>query len=171
MLSRHHRLESVPTMTFRNASGTVLTKTAFLALAPVEPTPEAKYRLTAPIYETYSLNGEKPGTNFESGKRLLFKTGDVLTQTQIDNLFQAAGVATVSPASGPAAGNTVITVTGTNLAGASGITVGGVACTEFTVLSNTQVRGKTGAHAAGAVSVVVADDSGPATKAAGFTYT
>lgn len=82
----------------------------------------------------------------------------------------AATASSVSPATGALAGGTIVTVTGSNLTGATGATVGGVAATVFSVLSDTQVRFTTPAGTAGAKSVVITDDSGPATLTNAFTY-
>lgn len=82
-----------------------------------------------------------------------------------------ATITTVAPATGVAAGGVVTTVTGTNLTGATGVTFGGTAGTAFSVLSATQVRATTAAHAAGVVDVIVQHPSGNATKVGGYTYT
>jgi hypothetical protein len=77
----------------------------------------------------------------------------------------------VSPTSGAAAGGTTIVITGTNLNSASvAVTVGGVAAT--TVRSNaTTISCVTGAHAAGAVDIVITTNEGTVTGTSAFTYT
>lgn len=82
----------------------------------------------------------------------------------------AATVASIAPTTGPAAGGTPVTITGTGFTDATSATVGGVALTDFTVVSATSITGTTGAHAAGAVDVVVVDPDGNGTLAAGYTY-
>lgn len=82
----------------------------------------------------------------------------------------APTVTSLSPTTGSTAGGTVVTVTGTEMGGSTGLTIGGVACTSFSVLSETQCRGTTGAHAAGAVSVVVANPAGNSSGGPQFTY-
>ncbi len=79
-------------------------------------------------------------------------------------------IASVSPTSGSTLGGTVVTITGTNLTGASAVTFGGAAAASFTVDSTTQVTATTPAHAAGAVNVVVTTPGGAATRTGGFTY-
>jgi hypothetical protein len=64
-------------------------------------------------------------------------------------------VTAVSPSSGPAAGGTVITLTGTNFTSTSAVTVGGTACASFTVNSATSISCTTPAGTAGTASVVV----------------
>lgn len=157
-------------MTFRDEDGNVLSKTEFLALTTAEPTPEAQFRLTDPIFETYSLSGEND-KHFESGRRQRYKAGTVLTQSQIDGLFPTGTAVSISPASGVAAGGTDVTITGDELSGVEAITFGGVAATLVKVKSKTKVTCRTPAHATGAVAVVIGDDSGNITKAAFYTYT
>lgn len=154
-------------MALQDGTGNILNKTEFLALTTAVPQPEAKYRLTAPIYETYSLSGE---SNHQSGKRKLHKTGDVLTQSQIDAMFAAGTVTTVAPTTGGVAGGTAVTIMGTNLSGVEGVTFGGTAATAVKVVSDTKVTCVAPAHAAGAVSVVVKDDAGDITKTNAYTY-
>jgi hypothetical protein len=154
-------------MTIRDTAGNVLSKTELLAKATQRPAPEAEYTINENIYETYRYGNEAA---FESGKRLLFRQGRVVKQSEIDRLYQAAAITTISPASGPAAGGTVITINGSNLGGVEGVTVGGAAATNVQVLSQTQVRATTPAGTAGARDVVVADDSGNVTKTGGYTY-
>lgn len=79
-------------------------------------------------------------------------------------------VSTVLPSSGPTAGGTAVTITGTNLGSTSVVTFGGTAATSFTVSSATQVTATTPAHAAGAVDVVVTTSGGSATSTGGFTF-
>ncbi|MFC3726241.1 cadherin-like beta sandwich domain-containing protein [Neoaquamicrobium sediminum] len=79
----------------------------------------------------------------------------------------------ISPDTGPAAGGTTVTITGTNLTGATGanaVTFGGVAATSHTVDSDTQIRAVTAAGSTGAVDVAVATPGGTVTEPDGFTY-
>lgn len=87
----------------------------------------------------------------------------------------APTVSAIAPAKGSAAGGTAVTLTGTGFQFQgqdviSGVTIGGVACTELNVLTNTTLTCVTGAHAAGAVDVVATNDGGSGTLAGGFTY-
>lgn len=90
--------------------------------------------------------------------------------------FDAGGVNTeapsdftVDPATGPA--GTVVTIEGQNLTGTTGVTFGGVAGTALDVVDDSTVRVTTGAHAAGAVDVVVTNANGSKTETGAFTYT
>jgi hypothetical protein len=81
----------------------------------------------------------------------------------------APTVTGISPNSGTTLGGTSVTITGTNLAGASAVTIGGNACTPLSANSATSATCTTAAHAAGAVSVLVTTSGG--TNAANTLYT
>ena len=92
-----------------------------------------------------SLNGSQEG-------------GDLATAPQksrVGAADQAPVVSSISPTSGPTAGGTSVTLTGTNLTGSTGATVGGTAATAFSVTSSTQATFTTPAGTAGAKAVVV----------------
>jgi len=82
------------------------------------------------------------------------------------------GVTVVSPCSGPAAGGTSVTVTGLNFTGATAVSFGGVAATEFTVNSAKSITARAPTHAAGTVDVTVTTPAGMSPASAGdkFTY-
>lgn len=80
----------------------------------------------------------------------------------------APTITSVTPASGPLGGNTSITITGTNLAGAT-FTVGGAAATSI-VASATSVTGKTPAGTVGTKNIVLTTVGGSTTKTSAFTY-
>jgi formylglycine-generating enzyme required for sulfatase activity len=82
----------------------------------------------------------------------------------------APTVSSVSPTSGSTLGGTAITITGTNLTGASSVTVGGVAATSVVVVSPTRITAVTPAGTAGAKTVAVTTAGGTATVTGGFTY-
>jgi hypothetical protein len=84
----------------------------------------------------------------------------------------APTVTGVSPASGPIAGGTAITITGTNFNTGATVMVGGTAATGVTRVNNTTITATTPAHAAGTVNVTVTNmDSQSGTLASGFTFT
>jgi hypothetical protein len=76
----------------------------------------------------------------------------------------------ISPGSGPTAGGTVVTITGTDLATVGTVTFGGTMAASFTVDSTTQITATTPAGAAGAVDVGVVAFGGSFTQVDGFTY-
>jgi hypothetical protein len=64
-----------------------------------------------------------------------------------------------------------VTITGSNFVAGATVTLGGVAATGVTVVSATTITATTGAHAAGAVNVVVTNpDTQAGTLTNGFTY-
>lgn len=103
-------------------------------------------------------------------RTLLCRAGAVMRQSEVNALFPAATISTVTPSGGPAAGGTVVTITGTNLDGVTAVQFGGTAGTALTVVSPTRIQVTAPAGAAGAKDVVVVDDSGNKTKTGGFTY-
>lgn len=77
----------------------------------------------------------------------------------------------VYPATGPAAGGTPITIIGANFEANPVVTIGGVAATDEVAVSSTVLTCVTGAHAAGAVDIVITNaDTGAVTAVAAFTY-
>lgn len=86
--------------------------------------------------------------------------------------YQAAPtVSSVSLNAGALAGGTTITVTGTGFVSGATVTVGGVACTSPNVTSSTTLTCITGAHAAGATSIIVTNsDSQSGTGSNLYTY-
>ncbi|MGW7090098.1 IPT/TIG domain-containing protein [Streptomyces sp. NPDC054871] len=154
------------------AAGARITKAAFPAAAITDP----EKKTTADIYSTRTHDAGSRPNDTRDGKpegsirTLLYKAGTVLRQSQIDKLFPPATIATISPATGPAAGGTVVTITGTNLDGVADVKFGSTAGTNLKILSAGRLQVTTPAGAAGAVSVVVGDEAGAVTKASGFTY-
>lgn len=79
-------------------------------------------------------------------------------------------VTSVTPNSGPTAGGTAITISGTNFTGATGATIGGAAVTSFSVVNSTTITGVTPARTAGAKTVTVQHPNGDDSLSSGFTY-
>lgn len=97
-------------------------------------------------------------------------TGGDLAWTGLSLL--ALSLASVAPASGPAAGGTACTLLGAGFSGAPAVTFGGVAATGVDVVSPAMMTCTTPAHAVGAVDVAVTDQDGTvATLPGAYTYT
>ncbi len=79
-------------------------------------------------------------------------------------------VASISPANGTTLGGTTVTITGTNLTGATAVTFGGTSAVSITVVNATTITATTPAHTAGAVDVVVTTSGGSGTGASLYTY-
>ncbi|MFF2389696.1 IPT/TIG domain-containing protein [Agromyces sp. NPDC058104] len=82
--------------------------------------------------------------------------------------FDVPALTLLDPDEGPTAGGTIVTITGTALAGATEVTIDGVSV-PFTQVSDTEIAFTTPAHAAGEVDVVVVTPGGPS-DALPFTY-
>jgi formylglycine-generating enzyme required for sulfatase activity len=76
----------------------------------------------------------------------------------------------VTPNSGPTAGGTTITITGTALTDASAVTVRGNAATSVTVVNDTTVTAVTPSGSVGAANVQVTTPGGTATISGAFNY-
>lgn len=122
-------------------------------------------------YDIYELTSF-PGVPASSGRRrkaLKYSAGQRISQKQLDDLFAEPTVTSVSPNTGALAGGTVVTIRGTNLLDATGVTIG-VAATEVTPVSETELKATTAATTAGAKNVVVTTPAGNVTLNNGFTY-
>jgi hypothetical protein len=87
------------------------------------------------------------------------------------SMSPAPTVTGVSPSSGPGAGGTAVSITGTNFVTGATVTLGGTGATNVVVVSGTQMTATTPAHAAGAVNVVVTNqDTQTGTLTSGYTY-
>lgn len=106
------------------------------------------------------LNGDGI-VNASDLAQLLSKWGETFPST----------VDAVTPSSGPGLGGTAITITGTRLAGAVAVVVGGSPAVEFAVVSSTEITAVTPAGTAGPRNVTIITPDGPATLHDGFTYT
>jgi formylglycine-generating enzyme required for sulfatase activity len=84
--------------------------------------------------------------------------------------FCPATISSVSPAQGSTQGGTVISITGTGLQTTSGVRVGGVACTNVTVLTPTLVRATTPPGQPGEASVAVTTNGGTTLASSPFIY-
>lgn len=153
-------------MSIMNEDGATLSETAVNALTSSPPSPPVLRVMTADVFQRFSYDN----AGFEEGTRLLFHNGQVVAQSTIDALFADATIASITPATGAAAGSTDVVITGTNFGGVLGVSIGGVAATMVKIVSETTLTCRTGAHAAGAVNVVVTDDSGAVTATGAYTY-
>ncbi len=78
----------------------------------------------------------------------------------------------ISPSSGPHAGGTMVTITGTGFTGATQVLFGGTAATQVTVVSSTKITARSPAESAGVrnVLVITAGGSSAIASADRFTY-
>jgi hypothetical protein len=124
---------------------------------------------------TYADTGASPGIPTSYVVRSFSATAGLSEYSDSATGTRKAPVPTVTavtPASGPLAGGTTITVTGTGFVpGLTTVKVGTATATTVVVNSaRTSLTAKTPAGTAGAKSVSVTTSGGTATKASGFTY-
>ncbi|MDQ6967160.1 MAG: autotransporter domain-containing protein [Mariprofundaceae bacterium] len=79
-------------------------------------------------------------------------------------------ITSITPSSGPVAGGTNVTITGTNFTGAPAVTIGGAAATGVVVVNATSITATTPVGTAGARDVAVTTQVGTATNMGLFTY-
>jgi len=79
-------------------------------------------------------------------------------------------ILSISPTSGPSAGGTFCTITGTNFVSGATVTFGGNAATGVVVVSGTEITCVTPVGFPGTVDVVVSESAGTATLHHGYTY-
>jgi LPXTG-site transpeptidase (sortase) family protein len=97
--------------------------------------------------------------------------GGTATATGAYTFVPPPTITGVSPSAGPTAGGTSVTITGTNLTGATAVTFGGTAATLAScTIAATSITCPTPAHAAGLVDVAVTTPSGTATATGAFTF-
>jgi len=83
----------------------------------------------------------------------------------------APAISSVSPSSGPAAGGTAVTISGTGFAVGATVTFGGTAATNVQVVGSTTITATAPAHASGPVNVVVTNPGGQSAKSTnGYSY-
>lgn len=83
----------------------------------------------------------------------------------------APTVTAVSPNAGPTSGTNSVTITGTNLSGATAVTFGATAATGYTVISPTQITATVPAGSATTINVRVTTGGGTSGLAVGNQYT
>jgi hypothetical protein len=79
-------------------------------------------------------------------------------------------VTAISPPSGPTAGGTSVTITGTNFVTGATVTIGGNAATGVSVTNSTTIKATIPAGTAGTVSVIVTTAGGSSNAFSGYTY-
>ncbi|MBL9142692.1 MAG: tail fiber protein [Verrucomicrobiaceae bacterium] len=118
------------------------------------------------------------GSTF-TGPTLTNFLGSTLTATQSytggtgnDLVIGAAPpiVTNVFPPSGPTTGGTSITITGSNLLGATSVTVGGTPATNVLVVNSGSITCDTPAGSAGPANVLVTTQAGTSAPSSTFTY-
>jgi hypothetical protein len=156
-----------------DTTGTRLTKAQVLSAAPAWTDPDPIRVVGSQFIRKIPYSGMEDPTKVEGREtQILANPGDHVRESVINSWFPAADITSLSPATGVQAGGTVVTATGVNLDGVTAVTVGGAAATALTYVDPDHIKFTTPAHSgAGAVNVVVTDDSGTDTETGAFTYT
>jgi hypothetical protein len=82
----------------------------------------------------------------------------------------APTVTNISPAVGASAGNTLVTISGSNFLSGATVSIGGTACTPVTVASATSLSCRTGVHAAGSGTITVTNADGQFGTGSSYLY-
>lgn len=151
----------------KNAAGTTLTQTVYTG---AHATNDLGNSYTVP-YDIF-LEERFPGQPWASTRRrksLKYRAGQVITQTQLNDLYAEPTFVSIAPTGGTTAGSTAVTITGTNLDNVTSVTIG-VAATSVVATSETTITAVTGATTAGAKNVVIVTPAGTATGTGAYTY-
>jgi hypothetical protein len=97
--------------------------------------------------------------------------GSNITNVDVSCFSNVPSVTGVAPTSGSSSGNTVVTITGDNFTGVTGVSFDGIPASGLNVMSDTVLTVATPAHAQGVVDIVITGPAGSATLSNGFTYT
>lgn len=153
------------------SDATLVSKTTLTSLmTDVTPTENKKFQFGGA--EVYKVTYDLPGVaGIENTSGVGFVPGHIYSQAEIDRAYPVATIASITPATGLAAGGTAVTIKGTNLEGVTAVTFGGTAATSVTVVDSNTVTCVTPAKTAGTYSVVLTDDSGSVTVANAYVYT
>jgi hypothetical protein len=153
------------------ADGTRMTKSTLTTALGTAETTDPVYRVPSSLGRVYE-KGDLPGDpgNPVSVRQVLVP-GQLVKSSDIDAMYPAPTITTITPATGLAAGGLSVTIKGTNFkhTGTS-VTFGGTAATSVVVVDKSTITCTTPAKTAGAYNVVVTTDSGTGTKTNGFTY-
>lgn len=102
---------------------------------------------------------------------IVYNKNGVSTQRRAYAYVADTRITSLAPVTGPLAGGTTITLTGTGFTGATAVRFGTVDAASFTVVSGTELTAVTpAATTAGAVDVTVVTPSGSWTTKGGFTF-
>ncbi len=106
-----------------------------------------------------------------AGKGTVVNLAEVQCGAAGPDIGQPPTVSSISPSSGPAAGDNTVTITGTNLGGTTGVDFGSAPASRVTVVSPTEVTVAAPAGSPGVVDVTVTTPFGTSTNVAGDRYT
>jgi len=94
----------------------------------------------------------------------------IVSQLNLTVTVAAPTLDSISPSTGPTAGGTSVTITGTNFISGATVTIGGSQCIGITIVSTTSITAVTPPGTTGAKNIVVTTPRGSATLTGAFTY-
>ena len=126
---------------------------------------------TSVVATATSITAKTPAGT--AGAKSVAVTTAVGTATKASAFTYVAAptITSITPATGPIAGGSNITINGTNFKGETIVKVNGVAATSVVVVSATSITAKTPEGTVGSKAVAVTSAGGTVTKANAFTYT
>lgn len=154
-------------MALVKADGTALSKTPGGTVLESQPEADPKVKVLIDVYELTPYDHVDYPTQMT---QLKFRAGQIISQKVWDAAFVAPTVASIAPATGPAAGGTSVTIKGTGFSVDATVKIGGTSATAVNVQNPTTLTCTAPAHEAGAVDVAVTTAGGTATKTGAFTY-
>jgi hypothetical protein len=104
---------------------------------------------------SYDLSGLTPNTTYHFRVNGVNAGGTTNGNDLTFTTLALPTITAISPASGSLDGGTTVTITGTNLTGATAVMFGTTAATNYNVVSDTEITATSPAGAAGAVDVTV----------------
>ncbi|WP_312916536.1 Calx-beta domain-containing protein, partial [Stenotrophomonas sp.] len=160
---------------YATADGTATAGTDYVAASGTMTIPAGSSSTTISV----KVNGD---ADYESDETFFVNLSDVSGATTVDG--QGVGtilnddpvpvpaIISISPASGPAAGGTAVTLTGANFSGATAVTFGAKSAVNVIVNSATSIAATSPAGSAGTVDITVTTPGGTSTTSAAdrFTY-
>jgi hypothetical protein len=129
-------------------------------------TTAASYTVTGPTTITAVTRAHAAGTVAVS----VTTAGGTATYTPDFKFVPAPTITGFTPAAGPANGSGIVTITGTNLTGATAVRFGTTTAGSISITSSTTIRAVTRAHAAGTVKISVTTIGGTATSASSYRF-
>ena len=122
------------------------------------------------IISATSITAVTPAGSAGTASVLVTTPGGTNNANSLYTYVAPPTVSAISPNTGPTTGGTLVTLTGTNFTGATGVTIGGTAATSITVISATSITATTPAHSAGTASVLVTTSGGTNSANSLYTY-
>ncbi|MCJ8055281.1 putative Ig domain-containing protein [Shinella curvata] len=151
----------------------IITGTGFAAANPTGAVKFGATNATYTINSNTQITATSPANSAGTYDITVTTVGGTSATTAGDQFtyVPAPTVTSVSPTAGPTAGGMSVTITGTNLSGATGVTFGGTAASWFTVLNGTTITATSPAGAVGTVDIRVTTIGGTSAVSAADQYT